>query len=228
MCSVFEHGHAISRQTYLKNTDPSHPTAVSHFCQELDHLKLKFHVRLLSEPQKVFGKFCFQSIYNLHWPSFLFQVWLKPEESVIAYFSLCCVHPSVHAEMLPPDVLETALAWALLWEGGLCLYICMCQVLIRSSSPLQCRQHLLVLAPRGVVRADRQGSGQLVVCPHGWPVCLCAEWRAAQSHTHTLAWEKRSNCNEGIGWTSTWVTNWNSLSRQLLMSVGSVGKNMCS
>lgn len=57
--------------------------------------------------------------------SFLFQVWLELGESVIAHFSLCCVHPNVHAGMLSPDVLETAPAWALLWgEICVCIYVC--------------------------------------------------------------------------------------------------------
>ena len=40
VCCVFEHAHASESLGLLFAADPSHPTAVSHFCPGLNHLKL--------------------------------------------------------------------------------------------------------------------------------------------------------------------------------------------
>ncbi|TDH07944.1 hypothetical protein EPR50_G00112170 [Perca flavescens] len=43
-----------SRWSYPQNTDPGDPTAVSHFCQGLDHLQLKFSRSLCCHSHKIY------------------------------------------------------------------------------------------------------------------------------------------------------------------------------
>ncbi len=149
-----------------KNTDPSEPAAVSHFCQELDHLKLKFRFPPL-------GKFCFESIFNLQWPSLL--VWLKPGESVMADFSLCVVRLSICAGMLLPDVLEAASEWA---PRRVCVCVC-----------VRVRCWYLVNFFSTCLLKGRDSVGRWS-CPCDRPLCVFTRGelpKAKHTHTHTHA-----------------------------------------
>ena len=98
----------------------------------------------------------------------------------MAYFSL-----NMCAGMLPTDVLEMVPVRALLWGEPVFVYLRVSQVL--RVAFLQCRQHLRVLVPRGMVLADRQGSGGPVVLSP-WPTCLLLHrgvWGALLRATHT-------------------------------------------
>lgn len=89
--------------------------------------------------------------------------------------------------------------------GEACVCICVCVRCWYQVAFLQCRQHLLVLVPRGVVLADRQGSGGPVVLSP-WLTCLLLHGgdSCSEPHTCTLAGERAIIAARGIGQSTTW------------------------
>lgn len=106
-------------------------------------------------------------------------------------------------------------------RGILCLYICMCQVLIPSSFFLPssrsgtCWQAGIRWAGGPIPVADLSASAE-------------SSGRASQSRTHTGLMKKSSNCNKG-DWLDYNMNHSQDMkqSRQLIMSWDSAGKDTC-